>query len=78
MKGGKVLFATSHPEDKSGHYTRLADYVGADTNNVPSIVLINPTRDLSKYKFTKDITKDNLVAFVEEFNADKLTKFLKS
>lgn len=78
LKGGKVLFANSHPEDKSGHYTRLAEYVGADVATVPSIVLIKPSKDLSKFKFTKDLTKENLIAFVEDFNNDKLTKFLKS
>jgi protein disulfide-isomerase A1 len=40
LRGGKVLFAHSHPNDGYGHYQRLAEYIGVNTANVPAIMLV--------------------------------------
>jgi len=56
----------------------LADYVGADTSKAPTLILVHAGDELKKYKYSLDITSDNIGAFITDFNDGKLTQFLKS
>jgi len=49
----------------------LADYVGVNAQKLPAIMLINPSDDMAKYKFTEELTADNIAKFVDEFNKKK-------
>lgn len=77
LKGGKVIFSTSHPKDASGHFKKLAEFISADIKNLPSLILFD-AKDSGKFKYPYEVTKDNLIKFVKEFNDGKLTRFLKS
>lgn len=41
-------------------------------------MLIDPAREMNKYRFEGAITEENLVAFVGDYDAGKLKLFLKS
>lgn len=62
----------STPDDGHGHYQRLADYVGVNTASVPALMLIHASGDVNKYKFEGEISTENIVNFVNNFNANKL------
>lgn len=74
----KVKFTYSKPNDASGLFTRLAEYVGADQNQLPCVMLIAPSQEMAKFKFTKDLTTENLKTFVNDFVAGSLTRYMKS
>jgi protein disulfide-isomerase A1 len=78
LKGGKVLFSHSHPDDGHGHFQRLAEYVGVNTAKVPAIMLVHAGGEVNKYKFSDAITKDNVVSFVNKFNKGSLEKYYKT
>lgn len=77
-KGGKVLFSLSTKNDGHGLYERLAEYVGADIKNTPSIMLVHSKEGMSKYKYESEITVSNIADFINQFHDDKLTKYLKT
>jgi protein disulfide-isomerase A1 len=41
-------------------------------------MLVHSSSEVLKYKFTKPVTKENLEAFVAEFNNNKLENYKKS
>lgn len=41
-------------------------------------MLVHASGDVNKYKFSSDITVENLNSFVSDFNNGKLEKYLKS
>lgn len=77
-KGGKVLFSISRPNDGHGHFQRLADYVGANTKKVPCIMLVEAKGEVTKYRYTEEITKENLDKFMDDYYNRKLEKYMKS
>jgi len=38
-----MVFSYSRPTDASGHFKKLGEFVGADLENLPSIVLLDTT-----------------------------------
>jgi len=78
LKGGKVLFSTSRPDDGHGHFQRLAEYVGVNTAKVPAIMLVHATGDVSKYKYTGEFKRDGIIEFVGKFNKNLLEKYFKT
>lgn len=68
------------PNNKAGHFNRLADYLGVNVADLPKILILKPGNSMVKYSFTKPITKDNLIQYVNQFleDPDTLERFLKS
>ena len=77
LKGGKVIFAVSRPDDGHGHWQRLADYVGINTAKVPAAILVHVSGEVDKYQYSAGFTKDEIVDFVHKYNDGKLSKFFK-
>ena len=76
---GQILFVKSTTTD--GIQQRLAEYVGVDASQTPTIKLIQLGDDLMKYNYTgavAEITTESLQAFINEFKAGTLPLFLKS
>jgi protein disulfide-isomerase A1 len=74
----KIKFSFSKPNDGFGLFSRLAEYLGADQENLPNLLLVEPSKNNAKYRFTADITADNIRAFLKDFLDEKLERFLKS
>jgi len=71
LKKGKLLFSTSKANDGSGHFQKLADYLGVNTQKLPAMMLINAGDEMAKYKYTDDISADNIAKFVDDFGKKK-------
>jgi len=78
LRGGKVLFSHSSPDDGHGHFQRLAEYIGVNTAKVPAIMLSHAAGEVTKYRYTGEINKASIVDFVKKYNAGSLEKYLKS
>lgn len=75
----QVIFTFSKPNDESGLFSRLAEYVGASTNDLPNVMLMNPQNENAKYRFEqKELSVDNLRKFVSDFLAGNLQRYMKS
>lgn len=76
---GEILFVTSGVTD--GIQSRLAEFIGAEKKDLPSLRLIAPAESMLKYVWEGDVsalTADDVKKFVEDFKADKLLPHLKS
>lgn len=76
---GKILFSTADLEDEALG-PKLAEFVGVDESEAPTIRLVVPHAEASpkKFKFEAELTADNLAQFHDDFVAGKLVPFLKS
>jgi len=76
---GEILFVTSGISE--GIQARLAEFVGAEASNTPSIRLVHPAEELKKFVWEGDLSAlsvDAIRVFVNEFNEGKLVAHLKS
>jgi protein disulfide-isomerase A1 len=76
---GDVLFVVSGV--KEGIQQRLAEFVGVEESQVPTVTLLNPGENMKKYKFpgtVKDLSLDSIKSFLADFTSGKLQPFLKS
>ena len=60
----RIKFTFSKPNDASGLFTRLAEFVGADQDKLPCVMLINPSQDMAKFRFTEALTADNFKVLI--------------
>jgi len=50
LKGGKLLFSVSRPDDGHGHFNRLAEYLGVNVAKAPLLMLVHSTdEEVVKY-----------------------------
>jgi protein disulfide-isomerase A1 len=76
---GEILFVTSGVTD--GIQARLGDFLGVTKDDMPTLRLIDPSENMTKYVWDGDITTINtdiLRTYVSDFKAKKLTPHLKS
>lgn len=76
---GEILFAVSDVKD--GIQKRLAEFIGVEDSQMPTLRLLNPEANMAKFTYEKDInslTSDDLKAWMDDFKAGKLVPFLKS
>jgi thiol-disulfide isomerase/thioredoxin len=60
---------------------RLAEFIGVDESQIPTLRLLDPSENMKKYKFPLDISKlsvENIKAFLNDFKNANLKAFLKS
>ncbi|CAD8179388.1 unnamed protein product [Paramecium pentaurelia] len=74
----RIKFSFSKPNDGSGLFHRLAEYVGASTVNVPNIMIYDQQGGNAKYRFEESITVDSLRNFLTNFFDNKLDRYMKS
>jgi len=63
---------------KQGLETRLAEYIGVTSNDLPSVRIHDTRVDLKKYNMAGDITEENVLQFVNDWETGKLRPHLKS
>jgi protein disulfide-isomerase A1 len=63
---------------KEGLETRLAEYVGVTAADLPSVRIHDTRVDLKKFNMEGDITEENVLKFVEDWQQGKLKAHLKS
>lgn len=76
---GKIIFVVSGIKDGIQH--RLADFIGVDDTQVPTLRILHPGENMKKFTYagsTKSITVDDVTKFVEDFKTGSLKPFLKS
>lgn len=75
--GSSVVLTVSDPEDGHGLFDRLAEYLGVDPKNTPTILFMGDKAD--KYFFdSEEINKDSISSFVSRVQAGEVEQFLKS
>jgi thiol-disulfide isomerase/thioredoxin len=55
----------------------LAELVGVSKNDLPAVFLTNFADNMKKYKMKGEITKENIINFVGDFDKNRLEPFLK-
>jgi len=76
---GEILFVTSGVSE--GIQSRLAEFVGVEAGDMPTLRLISPEESMLKYVWDGDakaMTGDNVAKFVSDFKAGNLQPHLKS
>jgi thiol-disulfide isomerase/thioredoxin len=76
---GEILFVVSGVTE--GIQGRLAEFIGVDESQIPTLRLLDPSENMKKYKFPLDISKlsvENIKAFLNDFKNANLKAFLKS
>ncbi|CAJ1357679.1 unnamed protein product, partial [Effrenium voratum] len=69
-----ALSGSSEPMDQ-----RLMDYVSVDVEELPTARLVtDPQGAMAKYRLSGEITEAALLGFVQDFEAGRLEKYLKS
>ena len=63
---------------KEGLESRLAEYIGVTEKDLPCVKIADTRIDLKKYNMEGDITEDNVLKFVKEWEEGKLKPHLKS
>lgn len=63
---------------KEGLETRLADYIGIKSEDLPTVRIHDTTSDLKKYTLAGDLTSENILKFVEDWTSGALKPTLKS
>ena len=61
-----------------GLETRLAEYIGVTSADLPSVRIHDTRNDLKKYNMQGEITAENIMKFVEDWESGKLKPHLKS
>ena len=74
--GNKLKFIMS--EINSGMGKRIADYIGVKKEHLPAVRILDTRRDLDKYIMEGEINEKNMIQFIQDWENNKLTKFLKS
>ncbi|CAD8062748.1 unnamed protein product [Paramecium sonneborni] len=74
----KIKFSYSKPNDGSGLFHRLAEYIGASTTNIPNVMLYDQLGGNGKYRFEGEITTESLRTFLNNFFDGTLTRYMKS
>merc|ERR1711934_725120 len=75
---GEILFVTSGVTD--GIQSRLAEFVGVEAGDMPTLRLISPEENMLKYVWegdAKTMTGDDVAKFVSDFKAGNLSPHLK-
>ena len=57
---------------------KLSELIGLKESNIPSIVIIDPRKELKKYKLEGEINEQNILTFIKNWERRKLKQFLKS
>jgi len=76
---GEILFVTSGVTD--GIQARLGDFLGVTKDDMPTIRLIDPSENMTKYVYSgavADINTDVIKQYVQDFKDKKLEPHLKS
>jgi protein disulfide-isomerase A1 len=75
---GKWYISVSNIDEGLGG--RLSEFVGIKREELPAVRLLHPTPggNPRKFRFTEDITPENLYAFYESFTAGNLKPYMKS
>lgn len=76
---GEILFVQSGVTD--GIQSRLAEFVGVEKADLPTVRLIDPAENLRKFVYSGDaatINVEQIKTFVNDFKTDKLEVHLKS
>lgn len=73
---GKLQVVVS--DIKEGLESRLADYVGVKSEDLPSVRIADTRVDLKKYIMQGEITVENINKFVDDWDEGKLKPHLKS
>jgi len=74
---GKLQVLTT--DIREGLETRLAEYIGVTAKDLPSVRIHDTRVDLKKYTMeATEITKENVMLFVEDWEAGKLKAKLKT
>lgn len=63
---------------KEGLETRLAEYIGITAADLPTVRIHDTRSDLKKYTMEGDVTEENILAFVDNWENGKLRPTLKS
>jgi protein disulfide-isomerase A1 len=63
---------------KEGLETRLAEYIGITAGDLPSVRIHDTRTDLKKFNLPGEITEENVLKFVEDWETGKLRAHLKS
>ena len=63
---------------KEGLETRLAEYIGIKSEDLPTVRIHDTRQDLKKYTLAQDLTSENISKFVEDWIAGNLKASLKS
>ena len=63
---------------KEGMAARLAEYIGVKESDLPSVRIADTRTDLKKYNMEGEITEQNILKFVEDWENKKLKPHLKS
>jgi len=65
-----------------GIQQRLADFIGVTKSDLPTLRILDPSKDMAKYTSTvvvdETLTVDSISSFLTEFKDGKLEPFLKS
>ena len=64
--------------DNKGNAGRLAEFLGVKDDEMPTIRLVDFRTGQNKYKFTGELTKENIFKFLEDWENNKLERFLKT
>ncbi|EGR32783.1 prolyl 4- beta polypeptide, putative [Ichthyophthirius multifiliis] len=75
-KNNNVLFSVCQPGEEI--HEKLSNYVGVDPLKIPNLILVNQQKDLDKYQFSQEFTKENILDFIVQFKQGKLKKYIKS
>lgn len=63
---------------KDGFEQRLAEYIGVKDADLPTVRIADTSKDLKKYNMEGEITKENILKFVQDWENKKLKPHLKS
>ena len=63
---------------KEGLESRLAEYIGVSEKDLPCVKIADTRVDLKKYNLEGEITEDNVLKFVKDWEEGKLKPHLKS
>ena len=76
---GEILFVTSGVTD--GIQSRLAEFVGVEAGDMPTLRLISPEESMLKYVYegdAKNLSAADVKKFIDDFKAGNLSPHLKS
>jgi len=61
-----------------GLETRLAEYIGVTQDDLPTVRIADSRQDLKKYNMRGEVTVENILSFVRDWESGKLSASLKS
>lgn len=73
---GTLLFCSA--EVASTDNGRLGQFLGLKAEAQPTALILDPKKELAKYRLDKELTEQNLRNFIENWKSDTLTSFMKS